>query len=114
LVTIMGWFFLFELKKYFLLFDIFKFPSSVWYAKSGEKTKICLVLDLKDRTICNFCFSGFNFCAFRWCQSGIIICCLFSAWFLNFYSYRVASVERALMRFGNNRQRMGSERRKIR
>lgn len=53
-------------------------------------------------------------CYFSWWQSFIVIVCLFTAWILNFYAYRVVREEKALGRFGNNRTRMSSERRKIR
>ncbi|KAI6218643.1 hypothetical protein M3Y99_01696400 [Aphelenchoides fujianensis] len=51
---------------------------------------------------------------FGWCQTAFIFGTWAVGWSFTYYSHTVAAEERALMRFGNNRTRMASERRKIR
>ncbi|KAI6175464.1 hypothetical protein M3Y97_00691800 [Aphelenchoides bicaudatus] len=51
---------------------------------------------------------------FGWCQAFVIIVSVTVGWCLNYYAFTVASEERSLMLFGNNRGKMNSERRKIR
>lgn len=50
----------------------------------------------------------------RWCQCFIIIVPQLLGWVFNFYAYCVAKRSSALLHFGNNRNKMNSERRKTR